>query len=76
MKVEKGVTIFISILLISFLFSFLILQTQTSNSNQVFLSTSTSIENTGLLDLLISEYEKNSQYFIKYTAVGSGAAIQ
>ena len=76
MKFEKSTAIFFSVILISSLTSFFILQTQTSNSNQVFLSTSTSIENTGLLDLLITEYEKLSDYIIKYTAVGSGAAIQ
>ena len=57
MKFEKSTAIFFSVILISSLTSFFILQTQTSNSNQVFLSTSTSIENTGLLDLLI-QYEK------------------
>ena len=75
MKFEKSTAIFFSIILISSLTSLFILQTQTSNSNQVFLSTSTSIENTGLLDFLITEYEKLSDYIIKYTAVGSVATI-
>lgn len=46
------------------------------NDQEVFLSTTTSVENTGLLDYLIEEYEKKAEYTVKYTAVGSGAAIQ
>ena len=44
--------------------------------NEIFISTTTSVENTGLLDLLIKEFEKSNSFSVKYTAVGSGAAIQ
>lgn len=44
--------------------------------NEIFLSTTTSVENTGLLDILINEFEKSHSFSVKYIAVGSGAAIQ
>jgi tungstate transport system substrate-binding protein len=45
-------------------------------NEEIFISTTSSVENTGLLDVLVREFEKTHKISVKYTAVGSGAAIQ
>ena len=40
------------------------------------LATTTSVENTGLLDMLITEFETQYDYEVKVMALGTGAAIQ
>lgn len=66
----------IILLLISSALGFTIYQISRPNEPVIFLSTTTSVENTGLLDYLITAFEKTHNYTVKYTAVGSGAAIQ
>ncbi len=42
----------------------------------IILGTTTSVQDTGLLDVLIAAFQKNSGYTVKAVAVGSGQAIQ
>ncbi|MDP2865426.1 MAG: tungsten ABC transporter substrate-binding protein, partial [Elusimicrobiota bacterium] len=42
----------------------------------VILATTTSVQDTGLLDVLIAAFRKKSGYLVKAIAVGSGQAMQ
>lgn len=42
----------------------------------IILATTTSVQDTGLLDALIPAFEKSGQYTVKTVAVGSGQAMQ
>ena len=67
----------ITILLVVSAISLGVFLNQPKNTGgQLFLSTTTSVENTGLLDMLISKFEDQSTTKVTYTAVGSGNAIQ
>lgn len=46
-----------------------------SQSKTIILATTTSIQDSGLLDVLIPIFQKNTGYFVKTIAVGSGQAI-
>lgn len=46
-----------------------------TSSRGVLLATTTSIQDSGLLDLLIPIFEKKTRYLVKTIAVGSGQAI-
>lgn len=46
-----------------------------AGSNHILLATTTSIQDSGLLDILIPIFEKKTGYFVKTIAVGSGQAI-
>jgi tungstate transport system substrate-binding protein len=48
---------------------------RTTNSRDLILSTTTSTQDSGLLDTLIPLFEQQSGYHVKLVAVGSGAAI-
>lgn len=48
---------------------------RTDNPNDLILSTTTSTQDSGLLDVLIPRFEQQSGYHVKTVAVGSGAAI-
>lgn len=49
---------------------------QTASNNQnIILATTTSTQDSGLLDKLIPEFEKQSGYKVKTIAVGTGAAL-
>lgn len=48
---------------------------QTSNSRTVILATTTSIQDSGLLDVLIPAFEKKTGYIMKSIAVGTGEAL-
>ena len=65
----------ITFLLLFYIFVF-IFNPPTNSDNELFLATTTSVENTGLLDYLIEIFEDQSQIDVGFTAVGSGAAIQ
>ena len=43
--------------------------------NNLILATTTSTQDTGLLDLLVPMFEKQTSYFVKTIAVGSGQAM-
>ena len=64
----------IVIILISIL-GFSIYYLSQEDENVLTLATTTSVENSGLLDKLISEFEKSHDIVVKVTAKGSGAAV-
>jgi tungstate transport system substrate-binding protein len=43
--------------------------------NDVILATTTSVQDTGLLDVLVAEFKKDSGYNVKAIAVGTGQAL-
>ncbi len=47
-----------------------------TNPKEVILATTTSTRDSGLLDVLLPVFEKNSGYTVKMVAVGSGAALK
>ncbi|HEY7801504.1 MAG TPA: substrate-binding domain-containing protein, partial [Dehalococcoidia bacterium] len=47
----------------------------TKASGTIILATTTSTQDTGLLDWLVPAFEKETGYSVKTVAVGSGAAI-
>jgi tungstate transport system substrate-binding protein len=58
------------------IFFFLLLISSLCNAQKtILLSTTTSTQDSGLLDVLIPIFEKNTGYFVKTIAVGSGQAI-
>ncbi len=48
---------------------------RTNNAKDIILATTTSTQDSGLLDLLIPRFEQQSGFHVKVVAVGSGAAI-
>ncbi len=46
------------------------------SAQEVILATTTSTQDTGLLDVLVPEFEKKTGYKVKVIAVGSGAAME
>jgi tungstate transport system substrate-binding protein len=66
------------ILLTGFIISILFIVGMTSAQGQektIILATTTSTQDSGLLDVLIPIFEKNNGYFVKTIAVGSGQAM-
>jgi len=59
------------VLACSLLFSFISCEKQ----QNLILATTTSTQDSGLLDVLIPQFEKQSGYFVKTIAVGSGQAM-
>lgn len=47
-----------------------------SNANSMLLVTTTSTENTGLIDALVHRFEEKTDYRVKVVAVGTGAALK
>lgn len=52
------------------------LQAQALEGNTVILAVTTSIQDTGLLDVLVDAFQRKSKYTIKAVAVGTGQALQ
>lgn len=50
-------------------------QTALAQEKALILATTTSTQDTGLLDVLVPMFEKNTGYFVKTIAVGSGQAM-
>jgi tungstate transport system substrate-binding protein len=48
---------------------------RTNNPKDIILATTTSTQDSGLLDVLIPRFEQHSGFHVKVVAVGSGAAI-
>jgi tungstate transport system substrate-binding protein len=48
---------------------------KTPKNKVVILATTTSTQDSGLLDVLLPEFEKETRYFVKTISVGSGQAI-
>lgn len=51
-------------------------QNQESVNSEIILSTTTSTENSGLLDFMLPEFTKDTGYDVKVVAVGTGQALQ
>lgn len=51
-------------------------QNQESVNSEIILSTTTSTENSGLLDFLLPEFTKDTGYDVKVVAVGTGQALK
>ena len=62
------------VLACSLLFSFSC-RLQDKPNNTLLLATTTSTQDSGLLDVLIPQFEKQTGYFVKTIAVGSGQAM-
>ncbi len=60
------------ILLIAGFFS----NVQAQENRNIILATTTSVQDTGLLDILVEAFQKKSGYTVKAIAVGSGQAMQ
>jgi tungstate transport system substrate-binding protein len=55
--------------------SFTVLPVRAMSAPSVILATTTSTQDTGLLDVLVPAFEKSSGYSVKTIAVGTGAAL-
>ncbi len=60
------------ILLIAVFFS----NVQAQENRNIILATTTSVQDTGLLDVLVEAFQKKSGYIVKPIAVGTGHALQ
>jgi tungstate transport system substrate-binding protein len=58
------------------LFLFLLVASACGDSNELILATTTSTQDSGLLDVLIPAFEDESGYNVKPIAVGSGQALE
>ncbi len=58
-----------------FAFAFALMPLSTTAAPSVVLATTTSTQDTGLLDVLVPAFEKSSGYSVKTVAVGTGAAL-
>ncbi len=65
----------LTMLLIGFVLSFMAMQGVTAGSRDIIFATTTSTQDTGLLDELIPIFEKKTGYRVKTIAVGSGQAM-
>ena len=68
----------LTILLLGIVVSFLLVTRTTSAQTQpktIILATTTSTQDSGLLDVLLPVFEKKTGYFVKTIAVGSGQAM-
>ena len=63
--------LFVSLIIISGLAGL----TQAAEQKAIILATTTSTQDSGLLDVLIPRFEKEQGYFVKTIAVGSGQAM-
>lgn len=68
-------TVFSYLILLAALVTVVMTQPAAAASKTLILATTTSTQDSGLLDLLIPLFEKESGYFVKTIAVGSGQAM-
>ena len=73
MKRFKNISILLSILLVLSCFCFT--PSVSAQQKNIILATTTSTQDSGLLDVLIPIFEKKTGYFVKTIAVGSGQAM-
>lgn len=66
------------VLLISVVLSFngFLVKTEAKENKIVILATTTSVQDSGLLDVLVERFNRKSSYQVKAIAVGSGQALQ
>lgn len=67
---------FRSLMILSAFAALPLLSLACSSSDELILATTTSTQDSGLLDVLIPAFEKETDYKVKTIAVGSGAAIK
>lgn len=70
---KRGTVLVVFLLCISQLFSSLVFA---GENKTVVLATTTSVQDTGLLDVLVDGFHKKTDYVVKAIAVGTGQAIQ
>ena len=79
MKVFRNSKIIITLMIASLLFAFgtanVFAGKAAPKQKNIILATTTSTQDTGLLDVLIPLFEKETGYFVKTIAVGSGQAM-
>lgn len=73
MKRLRNILVIVSILLV--MSCFYLTPTVSAQQKNIILATTTSTQDTGLLDVLIPIFEKKTGYFVKTIAVGSGQAM-
>ena len=74
MNRKIGQKILLSVIVVSLLFITGIISTQ-AQPKTIILATTTSTQDSGLLDVLLPIFEKKTNYFVKTIAVGSGQAM-
>ena len=77
MKMFRSGKLIAALIVVAFLFSWSALNVFAAKPAQknIILATTTSTQDTGLLDVLIPLFEKETGYFVKTIAVGSGQAM-
>jgi len=66
----------VSIWLIIFIIALSISQTANAGSTELMMATTTSTDNTGLLDYLLPHIRKSTRIDLRWTAVGTGKALK
>lgn len=74
-KKSKSIIFLITIILLAFSVSISTAAKTEPKQKNIILATTTSTQDTGLLDVLIPIFEKQTGYFVKTIAVGSGQAM-
>ena len=74
MNCRLGQKILLSVIVVS-LFSITGIPSAQAQSKTIILATTTSTQDSGLLDVLLPIFEKKTGYFVKTIAVGSGQAM-
>jgi tungstate transport system substrate-binding protein len=79
MKIFRNSKVIITLIIAAFLFAFgtanVFAGMAAPKQKNIILATTTSTQDTGLLDVLIPIFEKQTGYFVKTIAVGSGQAM-
>ncbi|HOG08505.1 MAG TPA: substrate-binding domain-containing protein, partial [Syntrophales bacterium] len=76
MKMRRGLTWAVGLMAALILMAgFSPAQAAPVKQKNLILATTTSTQDTGLLDVIIPIFEKKTKYFVKTIAVGSGAAM-
>ena len=73
MKRLKNILVILNILLV--MSCFYLTPSVSAQQKNIILATTTSTQDTGLLDVLLPIFEKKTEYFVKTIAVGSGQAM-
>ena len=76
MKRFRSIGIIVCVMaVLALVFSVMPAEAASHTQKNIILSTTTSTQDSGLLDVLIPIFEKNTGYFVKTIAVGSGQAM-
>ena len=80
MKVFRNTKVLMTLLIASLLFAFGISNVFAAKAapkqKNIILATTTSTQDSGLLDVLLPIFEKKTGYFVKTISVGSGQAMK